>query len=142
MRPDERFLGQPKNFWAHIRTISRIGQVKAYALNDCLKALTKLGLRTDQFANDDGVSTPFGEKILEYVQYRADVLNNTVEGQLMNVTQAKKAFTRLKKECQPTCPLPMNKQKWRIHITGLRAIEHDIERALLRSEERDAAGTA
>ncbi|NLE40585.1 MAG: hypothetical protein GX615_01990 [Lentisphaerae bacterium] len=51
------------------------------------------------------------DKLVEYFTYRADLLRNVVEPNLMDATQAKKEFTAVKKKLKPKCPLPMNKQK-------------------------------
>ena len=51
------------------------------------------------------------DKLVEYFTYRAGLLVNQVEPNLMDATQAKKEFAALKKKLKPTCPLPMNKQK-------------------------------
>ena len=46
-----------------------------------------------------------------YLKYRAKVLNEFVEPQLMEVVEAKSHFQRLRKSLKPQCPLPMNKQR-------------------------------
>ena len=55
--------------------------------------------------------TGLGQILISYFQYRADCLNNHVKLFLMDKKKAKKMFKRLKKRLEPTCPLPMNKQK-------------------------------
>lgn len=45
------------------------------------------------------------------MKYRGEILTNEVEPNLMDKEEAKKIFYRLKKQLNPTCPLPMNKQK-------------------------------
>jgi hypothetical protein len=123
MQPDPRFLQQPKDFWAHVRTLSQhLGYthrkskrrpedgVKVPTLAECLAGLEELELKTEHVA-EAGEPTAFGELLLAYFEYRADVLNGAVEPMLMNVDEARRTFARLKKECKPRCPLPMNKQK-------------------------------
>ena len=61
--------------------------------------------------NEDGQLTSFGASLLEYFDHRARVLNQFVEPLLMDVDDARNAFERLRDQLQPTCPIPMNKQK-------------------------------
>ena len=58
----------------------------------------------------NGVLTVFGEAMMAYFAFRAEVLNGTVQHQLMDKAAAEVAFKRLKYKLKPTCPLPMNKQ--------------------------------
>lgn len=55
--------------------------------------------------------TNFGKQIVAYMEYRGDVLTSHVKPNLMNKDQAKDLFYSMKNELDPTCPLPMNKQK-------------------------------
>lgn len=128
---DDRFLTQSKDFWASVRTLSQklgytqrgTGQVKVPTLSDCLAAMTDLELRTDQIADGTGSLTSMGETLLAYFQYRANILNTYVEGNLMDVAEARELFAKLREELQPTCPIPMNKQKGEMraeaYLTGL-----------------------
>ena len=129
--PDDRFLTQTKDFWAHVRTLSQklgytqrgSGQVRVPALHECVHAMEDLDLRTDHIANDDGSPTLFGQTLLAYFQHRAGALNTHVESQLMKVDEAREMFTQLREELRPSCPLPMNKQKGEMraeaYLTGL-----------------------
>lgn len=131
MVPDDRFLTQTKDFWAHVRTLSQklgytqrgTGQVKVPAPHECVGAMEDLDLRTDHIANEDGSLTLFGQTLLAYFEYRAGILNTYVEGQLMDVAEAREMFTLLRDELRPSCPLPMNKQKGEMraeaYLTGL-----------------------
>jgi hypothetical protein len=116
--PNSQFVNQPKAFWAYIRTISeKYGYtlrgkdvIKVPDVATVIKTLLKLQLDpTPLFGKHQ--PTPLGNAILQYFQYRADVLNSTVKSLLMDVETAKNNFERLKKKLHPTCPLPMNKQK-------------------------------
>jgi hypothetical protein len=57
--------------------------------------------------------TALGSELRAYFKHRASVLENFVEPHLMNAAEAKKLFARIRREAQPKCPLPMNKQKGR-----------------------------
>src|SRR6266850_355919 len=130
MKPDGRFLKQPKSFWANVRTISQhLGyvvrkpqQIKVYTIEDMRRALTELEL------NPDAVGTPkkptkLGGMLNDYFQLRSDLIHGEVEPNLMEAAEAKKMFERLRKKLEPTCPLPMNKQKGKkkapAYLTGM-----------------------
>ena len=70
-----------------------------------------LGLSTAHIVDNVGTLTKFGQHLLDYYTYRADILNNTVKGMLMEKAEAEKQFQELKAQLKPLCPLPMNKQK-------------------------------
>jgi hypothetical protein len=118
MLPNPKYINQCKAFWAHVRSISqhvgytiyRKQQIKVPSLGECRSALVDLQLRDDHLMDGEDPST-FGALLCEYFQYRADVLNNTVQAQLMSADEAKGLFDKLHGELCPTCPLPMNKQK-------------------------------
>jgi hypothetical protein len=64
-----------------------------------------------------------GRLLLNYFEYRAQVLNSTVEPMLMDAEEARKLFSAYNKKLRPRCPLPMNKQKGKkralAFLTGL-----------------------
>ncbi len=118
MIADRRFLNQPKDFWAHIRSISEVagysvrgqGLVKAPAIADILNALNKLGLKSSHIAVD-GKATTYGKLIIAYLAYRADVLNKYVKPRLMDTAKAKRVFNELCSRHKPdVCDIPINKQ--------------------------------
>ena len=119
MKPDPRFIAQPKVFWANVLTISQqVGytargtsrQIKVPSLADISAAFSGIGLNTAHIADVDGNLTPFGKTLLEYFQYRANILNEFVRLQLMDKDQAKLLFEKVKGKRNWKCPLPMNKQ--------------------------------
>lgn len=69
-----------------------------------------LNLSTDHIVDNDDSLTDFGKLLFKYFEFRADVLNNSVQKQLMRKDDAEKEFKRIKKQWQKKCPLPMNKQ--------------------------------
>lgn len=119
MKADPRFVRQPKEFWAHVRTISqevgytdrRTSAIRVPMLDEIREEFLRLGLSTAHIANAASEPTPFGQLLFEYFNYRASVLNDTVQGQLMDKAAAQTEFKRLKARLKPKCPLPMNKQK-------------------------------
>ena len=118
MIPERRFLSLPKDFWANVRTISEqvgytirgTGQVKAPGPREIKAVFEKLGLSAAHLFTLEESQTPLSETIGAYFEYRAHMLNSFVEPRLMDATQARKEFKKLRKELSPTCPLPMNKQ--------------------------------
>ena len=118
MRPDLRFHRQSKVFWANVRTISeavgyterRTKRIREPTPADIRRSYAERGLGTQHLFND-GSLTSLGEDILEYFEYRANVLNEYVRPRLMDVGQAKLEFERMLTALAPTCPIPNNKQK-------------------------------
>ena len=119
MKPSKRFSKQSNDFWAHIRSISQeVGytergknKVKIPTIREIKKAFEKLNLEYCHLIDENNHLTNYGKKIIIYFKYRAKILNNYVEPRLMEAELAKYVFDELKKICNPTCPLPMNKQK-------------------------------
>lgn len=119
MKADPRFVRQPREFWAHVRTISqevgytdrRTSAIRVPTLDQIREEFLRLGLNTTHIADIAGELTPLGQLLFEYFNHRANILNNTVRGQLMDKAVAQAEFKRLKARLKPKCPLPMNKQK-------------------------------
>lgn len=119
MRPDERFLNKPKSFWACVRGISQTGgytlrgtgSVKVHGLTSMRKAFKALELSDAVLRQANGKPTPLETELMEYFQYRADVLNNHVRHKLMDAAEARQVFSALKAKLRPSRAVPMNKQK-------------------------------
>lgn len=119
MKPDPRFLNQPKHFWANVRSISqhvgytarRTSQILVPDMTLILKAMRELGLGTEHLIGADKQPTTLGAALVSYFEYRADLLNNSVEPRLMNAEQAEAAFEQVKAATKSKLPIPMNKQK-------------------------------
>jgi hypothetical protein len=124
LKADSRFVAQPKEFWAYVRTISQeVGytarrgrkqapsSIKIPDFDEIHDALGKLELDTSRVVDRLGRPTKFGNLLFAYFTFRASVLNDTVQGLLMNKDSAGREFRQLRKELKPQCPLPMNKQK-------------------------------
>ena len=119
MKANHRFISQPPEFWAYVRLVSQSAgytergtdRVKAINLDEMVEVLGKAKLGRRHVVNEDGQCTPLGASLVEYFDYRARVLNQFVERHLMDVYDARNAFKELRDQLQPTCPLPMNKQR-------------------------------
>ncbi len=127
MKPDPRFLNQPKSFWANVRTVSqqvgytepgngywkvppgltippnfkrhggpRKNTVSAVDLPAMVNAFNKLGLKDTHVITRTGDPTDLGQLLCDYFKYRADVLNNEVQPNLMDAKAARKLFEQCK----------------------------------------------
>lgn len=131
MKPNSSFQNLPKNFWADVKLISqevqyterKTGMIKIPTLAQIKEKYNALHLKTDHIFTGIYQPTEYGQKLLAYFTYRADVLNNTVQHYLMNKEQAKALFDELYEELEPTCHIPMNKQsgdkKTAMYLTGI-----------------------
>lgn len=131
MKPGPRFYRCDKIFWAYVRLLSQeIGytqrethRIKTYRLQEMVEALNGMGLGAGQLVGAGGIPTVFARQLMEYFDYRAEVLNTKVEPLLMDKSQARKEFERLKMKFHPASPLPMNKQKGKMkapaYLTGI-----------------------
>jgi hypothetical protein len=119
MRPDLRFLGQSKAFWACVRTISQWigytvkgkGTIRVYSVQEIQQAFRDLELNAEEIIAANGIATPLGEKLHLYFVHRAEVLNNYVKPRLMNLARATETFQTISNARPHNCPIPMNKQK-------------------------------
>ena len=119
MKPNDRFLRLPKSFWACVRTISqhvgysnvRRGGIIVPTVPEMTSAMLENGLDPNKIASGDGAPTELGKLLQDYYRQRAEMLNDYVEPRLMDVDSARLAFHTLRQQLQPTCPIPMNKQK-------------------------------
>ena len=81
------------------------------SLDQIRVAFAKLSLSVNHIADDKNRMTEFGSALLDYFTYRANLLDTTVRGNLMDKAAAEVVFKKLRKQLKPKCPLPMNKQK-------------------------------
>jgi hypothetical protein len=117
MVPDKRFVSLPKTFWALVRLIGQEcgyasrGQITVPTRDEVTDALTRLGLNATALNKHLPQGAETWATLLGYLTFRRDLIHQEVQPNLMDATQAKREFTRLRRELKPTCPLPMNKQK-------------------------------
>jgi hypothetical protein len=109
MRADPRYLSRPARFWAHAKYISeKVGysdrnkQLRLYEPFQAVAALRDRNLPPDNALLAD---------VLEYLNWRAETLNNHVAPLFMNRDQAAAAFEAVKRKVRPTRAHSMNKQK-------------------------------
>jgi len=119
MKPDKRFLKQPKHFWANVRSVSQhigytergAGRIKVPTLQDIADALKEIGLKSLHVVDENGQSTELGSNLVAYFEHRATVLYDVARPHLMEAKKARATFQSLKKKLKPKCPVPLNKQK-------------------------------
>lgn len=118
MQSNRRFLNQSKIFWANVRTISqtcgyttrKTKKIKVPSLDEIKQAYQNLELLLDHIITNSTL-TELGERLFDYFEYRAEVLNNKVSNWLMDADEAKLLFEKIRRDNDPQCPLPMNKQR-------------------------------
>lgn len=119
MKADKRFLNQPLEFWANIKLISQKGgytnrktkQIKVHTLEEIKRVYQSNNLDYSKVVDESNKFTEYGELIVSYLQFRSDILRAYVEPRLMKVAEAKGLFEKLKSQYEPSCALPLNKQK-------------------------------
>jgi hypothetical protein len=119
MRPDKRFLKQPKHFWANVRSVSQhvgytergAGRIKVPSLRGIADALKEIGLKNLHVVGESGQPTELGSNLVAYFEHRAAVLYDVARPHLMDAKKARATFKNLKKKLKPKCPVPLNKQK-------------------------------
>lgn len=119
MKPDKRFLKQPKHFWANVRSVSQhigytergAGRIKVPTLQDIADALKEIGLKSLHVIDENGQPTELGSNLVAYFEHRATVLYDVARPHLMDAKKARATFQNLKKKLKPKCPVPLNKQK-------------------------------
>lgn len=130
MKPNPNFIKLPKSFWAAVKTVSQHcgytnrgeSMVKVPSAADIERAFKELGLKAESLRAEVN-GKPLITLLGEYFQFRADTLNREIEPLLMNAEEAKQEFETLRTKLNPTCPLPMNKQKGTMkapaYLTGM-----------------------
>lgn len=117
------FAGQGPEFWAHVKLVSeRLGysqrvkkgqpkKLKRYNVDEVVACLRDLELHGRVVDAGSGESTEEAQLLVGYLNFRAEKLETVVEPLLMDREAARAEFERLRAALNPTCILPMNKQK-------------------------------
>lgn len=127
MKPEERFLKQPKHFWANVRTISQqVGytvttkepttgekttRLKVPSLPDIEEGLKKIGLTAAHIVDGNGKPTEFGMLLTDYFEHRARIITSFVKAKLMDAARARAVYEEMRANFPPDYSVPMNKQK-------------------------------
>jgi len=113
MKPNSKFTGRSSEFYALVKFASaELGYSKRRSKKNPEPRLKRYE-RADilECANLFNLSPDLAEDVLEYLNYRAETLENDVAPLLMEKEEAEREFNRLMEEHNPECRLPMNKQK-------------------------------
>jgi hypothetical protein len=124
VKPDPRFLKQPKSFWATVRLVSQIvgytnrktklrpeSSVKVPALGEIATALLSVGLDPAHVLKEPEAGNELGVLLCAYFNHRADALNNSVKQLLMTKQEAEAEYETLRKKLKLDRAVSMNKQK-------------------------------
>ena len=137
MKATEKFREQTHEFWGLVRFVSqelgytnrRTRIIRVYSEDEIKKFLKTNGYNAD----DELIRT-----VAEYSNTRADLLNNTVQNNLMDIDAARTEFERLHtiwKDEKYLCKIPMNKQSEdKRHELYLSSIVNILTEKTLREE--------
>lgn len=136
MKADPRFRNAGPDFWANVRAISqallyvhgstkhRQRSIKKHDVSDMARAMKSSGLKADHLLDPtSNQPTPLAAKLVEYFEYRANLLEDQVRPNLMCSVCAQRKFQQLKKDLGSVLPVPMNKQSKEkakpLYLTGI-----------------------
>lgn len=99
MRADPRFADQPLSFWAYVRTITEaLGSavrgadaVSSFTVAQMASGLSKLG-RSDRPLGTASAPSDLARMLVDYFEYRAELLNSHARVDLMIATEAAAEF--------------------------------------------------
>jgi len=124
MTPDPDFIDLPGSFWAYVQLVSeRLGYsakrdraseevlLRRFSIEEVRECLEQMDLDSEQIVDPRGGPTDLGIRLVDYLNYRAESLEERVAPNLMDREEAQAEFERLREELNPACALPMNKQK-------------------------------
>ena len=101
MKPEVRFLHKGPIFWANVKSISQLvsysksEQINVPGIEEIKAKLPTVGLTFKHIVDENGTLTALGKDLLDYFQYRADVINRDVKANLMRVDEAASLFVPL-----------------------------------------------
>lgn len=126
MEAFQEFSHLDRFFWAHVKLVSeRLGyskpqkrgartvrELRRYTVGEITGCLKEASLSSDHIQGANSTEgTEFGKLLCQYLNRRAEVLEQYVAPNLMDRDEAAAEFTKLREELNPKCALPMNKQK-------------------------------
>jgi hypothetical protein len=117
MQPNPKFQAKNRKFWAQVKLLSQLigytdrktKTIRKYNFLEIKSAFQNDGLKTEWMGTYQNPSQDVID-LIEYSNYRSDVLTNEVKNNLMDKDQAKELFHEIFNKLNPTCPIPMNKQ--------------------------------
>lgn len=113
MQANPSFLHRSSQFWGYVRIISeKVGYSQRG--ENCVKTIRREETLEKLSSIDVSIEEDMLKDVLEYLDYRTNILNNNVQHNLMNAAEAKIIFEQLQKIHTSNaylCKLPFNKQK-------------------------------
>jgi hypothetical protein len=148
MRPNPEFIHQDNRFWAVVKLVSEtVGysqrspkgedpKMRRYDFSDVMKCHNKLEIPKALCFESDGSPTSLTKKVIEYLNYRGDVIENHIKYMLMKREEAKNEFEKLQKKfSESKVKIQMNKQKGeKRHPSYLVGLVNLIAESVLGSE--------
>lgn len=125
MKPNSNFTWMDHRFWAVVKLVSEsigysergkgrkgVASMKLYKMDDILNAHKKLGIPILYCFDGDSKPKEIAYMILEYLNYRSEIIQNYVASQLLNREKALHEFTQLQLKYKGSkMKTQMNKQK-------------------------------
>lgn len=123
MKANPLFKNKAPEFWAIVKMVSETcgysernrkdgRRMKTYFPEDVLKAHQKMNIPTELCFDNNNSPTEICKNALEYLNYRADILEDVVKGNLLNREIAKEKYEELKEKFpESSVKVQMNKQK-------------------------------
>ncbi len=118
MRPRPEFSNLPADFWGYVRAASEalkysqrgVAALKRYDSDLIVEWAARTDLAEMALCRPLGEST-YLDMVVDYMNYRAEALEQFAQPRFMNRDEARAEFRRLYRDLRPKCLLPMNKQK-------------------------------
>jgi hypothetical protein len=111
MKPNPSFQSQPSDFWALVKYASESLGYSNRSRKTSDTNLKRYNLSEVQALADDFAISDNVEIVVEYLNYRANLIKNDIRPLLMDRESAQTVFNDLFNSYTPNCHLPMNKQK-------------------------------
>jgi hypothetical protein len=117
MKPDTTFSTFPPRFWSAVRYVSQeagyasAGTAISHSATEIAAIFTTSNLNNEFLAETLPSGSTMRNGVVDYLHYRACLLNERVKPCLMDADEARRLCEGMEKELEPSCPLPMNKQK-------------------------------
>jgi len=110
MKPNRRFIGKSKRFWANAKFISeRVGYSKKRS--GVLRTYTKAEAHKVLSEHKANVPPALLDEIVAYLNWRANRLNNQISKRFMNRVEARKEYRSMRKRLGSKRHIVMSKRK-------------------------------
>jgi hypothetical protein len=111
MKPNPSFQNQSSDFWALVKYASESLGYSKRSRKTSGSNLKRYNLAEVEALADNFAISGNVEIVVEYLNYRASLIENDIRTLLMDREKAQIVFGSLRDSYTPNCHLPMNKQK-------------------------------